>query len=60
LLVPPNDVGRLENALIDLLSSPEKRKAIGKAARISIHSNHSIERSANELVSLYRKLLLEG
>ena len=60
LLVPPNDVGRLENALVDLLSSPEKRKAIGKAARISIHSNHSIERSANEHASLYRKLLLEG
>jgi glycosyltransferase involved in cell wall biosynthesis len=53
LLVPPNSPARLADALDRLLHSRELRARLALAARVKIESCFSLERSSEQLVSLF-------
>ncbi len=57
LLVPPDDVAALANAITTLLEAPELARRLGLAARQSIADRFSIERMTGKTECLYRELL---
>jgi len=53
-LVPPGDPAALASAMLDLLQSPERALALGRAARAWVEQHGSLEAMALRYSSLYR------
>jgi colanic acid/amylovoran biosynthesis glycosyltransferase len=56
LLVPEADEGRLGEALVQLLSEPERWRDMGEAGRRHVESEHDIRRQVERLEDLYDSL----
>ncbi len=56
LIVPPNDVGALENALARLLKSPEVRRTMGMAARKRVLSRFTEQHVTEKIALIYKDL----
>lgn len=56
LLVPPDDVDALSNAILHLLHHPEQAQRFGQAARQTILARYSIETAVDQYVRLYASL----
>ena len=56
ILVPPGDVAALADALRALVSSPERRAAMGTAARRRIEAVASVDRYGERLAALVRSV----
>lgn len=54
LLVPPNSPTRLGDALDRLLTQPELRERLGRAARAKIEARFSIDQSSTQLLALFQ------
>ncbi|MBI2475237.1 glycosyltransferase family 4 protein [Candidatus Uhrbacteria bacterium] len=57
LLVPPEDITELANAITLFLSQPEVRKRFGQAARLNAESNFDWEPAISNLEKTYRSVL---
>ena len=55
LLVPPGDALALANAIIKLLKSPGAGNEMGKSGRKRVEENFRIEKTVENLESLYDK-----
>jgi glycosyltransferase involved in cell wall biosynthesis len=53
LLVPPGDVENLRNAMIHLLSNPERARAMGVAARKRVATLFGAEKQSRQHIQLY-------
>lgn len=49
VLVPPGDAAAFAGALRDLLAAPERRCALGAAARAHVAAHHGLEKAAMRL-----------
>jgi len=56
-LVDPGDVAAMSEVAIDLLRVPERRAAVGEAARATARERFDIERAVGRYVDLYESLL---
>ena len=56
-LVPPDDIPALSAAIAPYLDDSEMRQASGKAALARVHDAFRIEREAEAIVAVYRRLL---
>ncbi len=57
LLVPPKDPGALAEAMVRLLSDPNRRQAMGDAGRERVDPAYSAERLLRDVGRLYTELL---
>jgi glycosyltransferase involved in cell wall biosynthesis len=57
LLVPPGDVDALAEAVAELLQTPERRAALGRAARQTIIRNFDPARELTNNLEIYHQLL---
>ena len=60
LIVPPEDVGALAEALNQLTTSLEKRRHFGAAARKCILDNFTIEKEAAAHIKVYEEILSDA
>ena len=56
VLVPPDDVEALAAALHDLWKDAGKRARLGDAGFRGVREHYSIERSTNQLMSVYEEM----
>jgi glycosyltransferase involved in cell wall biosynthesis len=56
-LVPPNHLPALQEALLELLSKPTQRTALGEAARQRIEQQYSLTSTAARLLLLYKTMM---
>ncbi len=56
LIVPPNDVQALANALLELLEDEERRVTMGLAARERVQQNFNVETLADQHGLLYERI----
>jgi glycosyltransferase involved in cell wall biosynthesis len=59
VLVNPDDIGGLTEAILFLIRNSKVREEMGKRARIYIQENHSIDAVANKYIALYGRMLRE-
>ena len=59
LLVPPGDSGLLARAIDELISDPNRARAMGKAAQQRVKQRFSTETQASQYLALYDRLLRE-
>lgn len=59
ILVPPEDVDALANAIKDLLNDTSKAQKLGEAARTQVEKHFTISKTVEETENLYQKLLDE-
>jgi glycosyltransferase involved in cell wall biosynthesis len=59
LLVPPGDVGALAEAIAALARDPERRRAMGRAARRVVEREFGEDRIAAQTLGLYETVLRE-
>lgn len=57
LVVPPNDVASLSQALATLILSPTTRTRFGRAGRLRYELNFTFDRMARQTVALYDQIL---
>ena len=57
LIVPPNDVEALTNAVMQLLADEKRRIAYGYAGWLAVKEKYSIERLVQDIERLYEELL---
>lgn len=57
ILVPPRDAARLRAALAGLLDSPERRAALGAAARETARERFGVERGARDLAGVVNAVI---
>lgn len=57
LLVPPGDVRKLADAIIELLQNPDKRKKMGEAGRKTVEEKFTIQSHVALTESIFRKIL---
>jgi glycosyltransferase involved in cell wall biosynthesis len=57
LRVPARDAGALEAAVVALAQDPERRRAMGAAARAKARSEFDVQRSIDITLATYRRLL---
>ncbi|MCP4538179.1 MAG: glycosyltransferase [Chloroflexi bacterium] len=60
LLVPPGDATKLAQAIEQLLSNPERARAMGARARQRVETEFGARKQANEHIALYRQLLVKS
>jgi glycosyltransferase involved in cell wall biosynthesis len=56
LLTAPGDAAELAGALLELLAAPERRRAMGRAARERVLERHDLGRVTRSFLELYRRL----
>jgi L-malate glycosyltransferase len=59
LLVPPNDVDALAEAIITLARDEEQRRSMGRAAYEFVRDNYSWEKSVDQMCGIYERVLNE-
>jgi glycosyltransferase involved in cell wall biosynthesis len=59
LMVPPNDVGALADAIARLAEQPQLRAELGRNAREFAQSEYSWDRSLDLMIDLYERLIRE-
>jgi len=57
VLVPPKDSSALFRAIMDLLDEPDKRKNLGKNARVTIENKFTWDAVSNRILSYYESIL---
>lgn len=57
LLVPPGDVGKLADAMLELAGNTRLRKSLGRAGRKTVESCFGSEMTARKIESLYGQVL---
>jgi glycosyltransferase involved in cell wall biosynthesis len=57
IMVPPDDESALAEAIGELASDPERRRAMGARARTHVLSRYTVERLIDDIDALYRELL---
>lgn len=57
LIVPPDDPGALEAAIIELLDHPEEARRLGQNARERVRTEFDPDAEADRLVALYRQVV---
>jgi SAM-dependent methyltransferase len=57
ILVSPGDVGALTDAIVDLLTDPERRRQLGARSLELFNERYSVDRMVDDAVGLYRRLL---
>lgn len=57
LLIPPHEEGRLQNAIDELLSSPDLRSAMGAQARLDVSSIFSLQTVGQANLDLYHQIM---
>jgi glycosyltransferase involved in cell wall biosynthesis len=60
IVVPPEDPGALADAVLELLTDPERSKAMGEAGRLAAMREFSADSAMNRVVEVYRSLLSSG
>ena len=60
LLVAPGDASELATAITSLLDDPERRQAFGRRSGEIFHTSFTLERSAEQMLALYRRLIAES
>ncbi len=60
LMVPPNDVGALADAIARMAQQPELRNNLGTGAREFVRSEFIWRRSLDLMIDLYERLIHEG
>lgn len=60
VLIPPGDVDRLVATTLSLVADPERRSALGAAARRRAVESFSLEAMANRVVRVYREVIARG
>lgn len=60
LLVPPRDPEALAAAIVDLLGDPERRRAMGRAARDRVTAVFDIRRHARAMERVFEQVLQAG
>jgi glycosyltransferase involved in cell wall biosynthesis len=56
LIVPPDDPGALEAAIISLLDRPDEARRLGQNARLRVQASFDPDAEADRLVELYREV----
>lgn len=56
-LIPPGDEAAFAEAVAALLAAPERRAALGRAARALIASEYALDRSVDAFERLYRQIV---
>ncbi len=59
LLVPPNDIDALAEAIVKLAKDEELRRSMGKAAYEFVRDNYSWEKSVDQMCGIYERVLSE-
>lgn len=59
-LVPPDDLNRWRDALLDLLADRAKRERLAAAARAKVESRYTIEQMTDSYLDLYREITADG
>jgi glycosyltransferase involved in cell wall biosynthesis len=57
LIIPPDDPGALERAILELLDHPERARQLGRNARRLVQTGFDPDAEADRLVELYREVL---
>jgi glycosyltransferase involved in cell wall biosynthesis len=57
LVIPPRDSKALADAILWMLSEPERARAMGQAAKQHVIQNFSAQKQAMEHIALYRRLV---
>jgi len=60
LIVPPADPESMARAIVELLENPDRRRAMGEAARKRVNSLFTVDRMIEGYDNLYRSLLAQG
>lgn len=60
VVVPPNDVGALADALDELIQSPQRRDILGRAAHERARSRYSVETMVESTSAVYQEALAAG
>ena len=60
LLVPPGSPGRLADAMRELIDDPARMEAFGARGREIFEERFTIERSVEQMVGLYERVVAEG
>jgi glycosyltransferase involved in cell wall biosynthesis len=55
LLIPPGDARRLGEAMLELLSTPARARAMGEAARRRVEQRFSAQKQVEDHIALYRR-----
>ena len=57
LLVPPSDSDSLAKRILELLDDPTKAREIGRAARVEVARDFSVNQMVSKTVAVYREIL---
>jgi glycosyltransferase involved in cell wall biosynthesis len=60
LLVPPANPGQLASAIIELLTDPERRARMGRAAYQRVHRMYNADWSVNRIETIYALVITRG
>jgi glycosyltransferase involved in cell wall biosynthesis len=60
LIIPPDDPGALERAILELLDHPDEARRLGRNARLRVQTCFDPEAEADRLVELYREVLADA
>ena len=55
LLVPPRDAAALAEKIMELLENRARREELGRAARLSIEKEHTLDAMGERLLDLYEE-----
>jgi glycosyltransferase involved in cell wall biosynthesis len=58
LLVPPRDVARLAEAILELADKPKLRKELGANGRKRVETSFRSELTSEKIAELYREVLM--